>query len=121
MPRLSELGPEWILRGDERVALVYRCPGCRRVFLSATLVPLTNKQQRILFIEPMHDRGFEIVGVTPGIFWKNPQANQPVVADFDAVSLHPSLNADASGHWHGHIQNGNCNQAGDAPKCSRPR
>lgn len=62
---------------------------------------MTNEEQRQLFDEKVdEDNSHEIVGWNPDHCW------QYAGDDFTTMSVTPSIDASASGDWHGHITNG---------------
>jgi len=101
--RLSDLEPRWITgkrsdaleakgkRGD--VGLSFLCPHCREVRLAVPFAP------------PI-DEG--ILWLWAG--WDNQFKGRPIWTrtgeTFDTITLTPSIDVSASGHWHGFIQGG---------------
>jgi hypothetical protein len=92
--RLADLNPKWTTPVRFSVELPtgisFLCPCCKELRLS---VPFNNP------IDPD-----SLLAAT------NWQASQPAwhrTGDtFDTLSLLPSIDYSASGHWHGHISNG---------------
>lgn len=108
--RLTELEPRWIERDGRRVALALKCPHCRTTWLTCTLEPTSTRDQM---------RGTAAAGLphyldddgeawAPEVVPCNPVQQWQIVSGstFDDLSIMPSLDASASGHWHGHITGG---------------
>lgn len=103
--RLAELDPRWILRDGARVALAFRCPHCRKVWLTCTFVALKLGEQLKLTDEQIPDGSGDVVPCK-ALAWKLAPGQKIETASFDSLTVKPSLNAGASGHWHGHITAG---------------
>jgi hypothetical protein len=95
--KLTDLNPRWfVLQTDgQRVGLTFECPHCRETRLG------------IVF----HRRGYEAIddayvrahhrGADADFIWTLVSGE-----DFDTLTVTPSVNAEAAGHWHGFITNG---------------
>lgn len=113
--RLTELNPRWCsVAGRSGQGVTFDCPHCRKarlcVFFANPLdggTPLpcwkdTGVAHPVLdlyFAE--HDAsppGFEVV--PPGYLWQRSGET------FESLTLTPSVDASASGHWHGFITAG---------------
>lgn len=109
MSRLIELQPKWLLHGLSRRGLVFLCPHCRSVKLTCFFEPTPQKAQFQLLAENgvvgLDEDGdplrVEIVPCNPSAQW-NIESGET----FDGLSISPSIDASASGHWHGHIRSG---------------
>lgn len=103
--RLIDLQPQWHLYKGKNVAFTFLCPHCQKVWLSCTRVGLSYQEQFEAFIDKLRDglglKGWEVVPCRPGYAW-----GMKDVADFNKISVTPSLDASPSGHWHGHITAG---------------
>jgi hypothetical protein len=107
--RLLDLDPRWIEHEGRKVGILLLCPHCKKTRLSC-------------FFEP-----FPVLngGAPPNQYWlfkKTPGVGEDEAAetvpcnkfsrwtrtsdDFATMSIDPSLDASASGHWHGFITNG---------------
>lgn len=92
--RLTELNPQWIMQRHKRVVGVrFQCPCCRET------------QICILFLNPpdggpsqQNDETF------CGNNWGNRWARSGL--SFEDLTLSPSVDASSTGHWHGHLTNG---------------
>ena len=106
MTRLSDLEPRWIgfeiPEGSARIGVGFLCPHCR-------------EQRLVVFFKPFLDP-CDIVRLA---LWKLPDAPNPNTGeiksvnywgrtgdDFETLTLTPSVDASAHGHWHGFITNG---------------
>lgn len=105
--KLIELDPRWL--NEARTLLMFRCPHCADkpvghggVFLTAKSVPMSHKAQWEAFyandLNP-HGKGAIIVGTKDEQAWG-------ISGDFDSLTVTPSIDASASGHWHGFITGG---------------
>ena len=92
--RLSELNPRWCAAGDSRhgMGITFECPHCRTQRLGVWFVnPIDGGPKEHELIEDHHMGGPE---------WTRTGTT------FDDLSLSPSIDASAFGHWHGYITNG---------------
>lgn len=100
--KLVDLEPRW-LSPD---LFIFRCPHCKAagnpdgkgVWLSCKRVPLKTSEQCDLFDAAVGDA--VVVPCRQESSWA--VSGQ----DFATMSVTPSLDASASGHWHGHITKG---------------
>lgn len=106
--RLSDLEPRWWGYNGRKHGLSFLCPHCRKVRLGIAVVNPPDggppHDLRFKHDEPgsltqhVHDlRSFD---VPPGFLWTL------AGTDFATISLTPSVDASKSGHWHGHVSNG---------------
>jgi hypothetical protein len=92
--RLADLEPRWFAleNGGPRVGLTFDCPHCRQVRLGVSF----------------HRRGRE--AIDDGYIHARSPSTEHIWAldgaDFEDLTLSPSIDASASGHWHGFITNG---------------
>jgi hypothetical protein len=126
--KLTELKPRWLDHEGQRIAIMFLCPHCADkagTWLTCFFVPAGNlpklpadypieglqwsRGERALFYEALKELGHpdpvegayhDVVGCKPNIAWTRTSD------DFAAMSVTPSLDASASGHWHGFITNG---------------
>jgi hypothetical protein len=112
--KLTELDPRWLVADGKRVGFVFLCPHCRTTWVSCftTAMPHISGQdyhdcQAALFALAIPEvPSHEVVPCRRNYAWNaSPPVNQ---ATFENLSVTPSLDASASGHWHGHITNGEC-------------
>ena len=95
--RLEELEPRWIYK---RKVFAFRSPCCRERWLTCKRVPMATGAQMAIIESAQRE--------FPGIY----TASKPEAAwnftdhDFNHITVTPSIDASASGHWHGWITNG---------------
>lgn len=125
MTKLVELEPRWLEFKGRRIGFMFLCPHChptRRQWLTCffeatgALPPAISddtwlngcRGERLLFRDAFAAMGsadpaketFEIVSCAPGCAWVRTSD------DFDSMSITPSIDANAAGHWHGFITGG---------------
>jgi hypothetical protein len=96
--KLTELEPRWI---HEHV-FVFLCPCCRKDWLSCKTVQMSHKTQRLLFDAVFGEGGWNVTHVLT----KDDTAWKVSSRDFNTMTVTPSLDASASGNWHGFITAG---------------
>lgn len=113
--RLTDLDPRWLVVDGKRFGIVFKCPHCQKCYLSCFFVPMPHIAgddyhdcQYALFHTALpeisaHDL-YEIVPCRRDFAWvAAPPADQ---ATFENLSITPSLDASAAGHWHGFVTAG---------------
>lgn len=123
--KLSELEPRWLEYCGRRVAIMFRCPHCRIVWLTCFFEPVgslpnlddsievlrSSRGARRLFYDallamghadPLDGAYHDVVSCKSDCAW------QRTGDDFASMSVTPSIDASAAGHWHGFITNGEC-------------
>jgi hypothetical protein len=98
--KLTDLSPRWIYKNK---MFTFLCPHCRKTWLTCKRVAMNDRQQWDIFHEAFScDTGDAAwpVGCKEDVAWKFSGF------DFATMSVTPSLDASKSGHWHGHITNG---------------
>lgn len=97
--RLTELEPQWLSEN----LFVFRCPHCREIWISCKNIAMIYSKQTELFrkadLDP-HGPYYAVVPMREETAWNISSK------DFQTMSVTPSIDASASGHWHGHITNG---------------
>lgn len=97
--RLTDLEPRWLTPD----LFVFRCPHCRKTWLSCKTRAMTIKEQfehfRAADIEPAGPK-YGVVPMKVEVAWKVRDRN------FASMTVSPSIDASAAKHWHGHITNG---------------
>lgn len=109
--KLTDLNPRWFAEeGRHGQGVTFDCPHCRTVRLGIAFSPTLDGGPPIgmpntpeigtLFkaLWPADHVGTNIV--PPGIVWQRSGDT------FDVLTLAPSVDASASGHWHGFVQGG---------------
>lgn len=107
--RLTDLEPRWLERDGRRVGFALRCPHCRTTWLTCTLAPTsTREQMRTIAAAGLPHYVDDDGPWAPEVVSCNPVAGWTIVAGatFDDMTVTPSLDASAAGHWHGCIQAG---------------
>ena len=103
--KLVDLEPRWVHPN----VFVFLCPHCKGILLSCKNVEMSATDQRRLFEEEFGDTWSDQVITSQGNQAWNISGTRPMdpSAAFPTdLSVNPSLDASASGHWHGHIING---------------
>lgn len=95
--KLIELSPKWLTPN----IFIFKCPHCQKVWLSCKNVPMPMGAQFAIFEKELGEKWNTLV--TP---MAEPTAWNFSGEDFSTLSVTPSINAEASGHWHGWIKNG---------------
>lgn len=97
--KLIDLDPRWIHSN----VFTFLCPCCMKWRLSCKNIPMGRNEQWELFDKVHGEYAYSklVVGCKEDIAW-----NFPSGADFNTISVTPSIDASASGHWHGYITNG---------------
>lgn len=96
--KLIELEPQWLILDQ---VFVFRCPHCRKDLLSCKSVVMSSQAQLNLFEKHFGSEWNMLI-----VPCKEDQAWTFKGSDFTTLSVTPSLDASASGHWHGFITNG---------------
>lgn len=93
-----DLMPRWI----HPHLFVFLCPHCQGVFLTCKNAVMSRHEQcEVTENDAIGLHGVTVVLCDPEMAW-----NYPSGADFNTISVTPSLDASASGHWHGTIESG---------------
>jgi len=106
--RLTELEPRWVDRNGQQIGILLLCPHC---------IPQKRTWLSCFFVGMEHIAGPDgeyalIAKIAPDIHHndvipcKRNTAWQKTGDSFENLSVTPSLDASASGHWHGLITNG---------------
>jgi hypothetical protein len=96
--KLLELEPKW-LSPD---VFSFKCPHCRETLLLCKRIELSFKDQvKLVNPTPEDDEDWpaRFVPMKTECAWS-------ITGDFTSMTVTPSIDASASGHWHGHITNG---------------
>lgn len=101
--RLVDLEPRWFSHGDNpRAGFVFLCPCCRAVWLSCKAVAIPTRDQCRAFIR----LGLQATGSGADVVPMKEETTWDIKGDFDNLTATPSIDASRSGHWHGHVTNG---------------
>ncbi len=104
--KLLELDPRWLIWQGRRVGMMLRCPHCRKTWLSCffeKMPVLCGEPNQFSLFKKAIDPGENAHNVVP---CRKDFAWTRVGDDFATMSITPSLDASASGHWHGFITAG---------------
>ena len=95
--RLVDLMPRWV---DQHV-FVFLCPHCREVFLTCKDIVMSRWLQcEIIAADALGHQGVTVVLSKESFAWTLEGR------DFARMTVSPSIDASASGHWHGRIIEG---------------
>jgi len=104
--KLTDLQPEWLTHD----AFIFKNPTGGNDWLTCKRVVMpTNEQQKLIYGDWMDEStrtkwvGKPVVLTTPDMAWAF-EGN-----DFATLTVSPSIDASASGNWHGFITNGEIN------------
>jgi hypothetical protein len=96
--KLTELEPRW-LSPD---VFSFKCPHCQKTTLLCKRILLSfNEQVTLVNPAPEDPEDWPICFVP-----MKAEACWSIVGDFASMTVTPSIDASASGHWHGHITDG---------------
>lgn len=92
--KLTDLEPRWFVLEENgpRVGMTFLCPHCQKERLAIAF----HHEGR----EAMDDAYIHAHSPSTGHIWSE------TGADFADLTLMPSVDASASGHWHGFVTNG---------------
>lgn len=93
---LSELSPRWI-RPDFPI---FKCPCCRDKWLTAKTHIMTREELWDILEEALGS-DWNLVTIPPSL-----TSTWTITGNLLDITIHPSIDASASGHWHGWIKNG---------------
>lgn len=107
--KLIDLSPQWIIKDNQKLGIVFLCPHCNgqtpRTWLSCFQVPQGHiagpDGEYELFSHLIPEE--ELHHAVP---CQRNHAWQFTGDTFENLSITPSIDASASGHWHGYITNG---------------
>jgi hypothetical protein len=95
--KLAELDPRWIHPN----VFAFLCPCCRKWMLPCKNAEMSSQAQFDLYEKVFGDDWPSLVVPAKDSFcWTMNGTN------FDGMTVTPSIDASASGHWHGHITDG---------------
>jgi len=103
--RLIDLEPRWIHPN----VFVFLCPHCRKDLLACKDIQMSERDQWALFEKEFgEDWNTIVVPMNPDFAWSisGIRPTDPRAAFIDNLTVTPSIDASASGHWHGFITNG---------------
>jgi hypothetical protein len=104
--RLTDLDPRWLELEGRKVGFLLRCPHCQGTWLSCmfearpVLTGIDGQPSQFELFDKIVDDVHEVVPCRKDFAWVRD------VDNFNSMTVTPSLDASASGHWHGFIQGG---------------
>jgi uncharacterized protein (DUF983 family) len=105
--KLIELEPRWLQMDGRKVGMMLRCPHCRTTWLSCMFEPMPvlnggedPSQYKLFERELGSAEACDVVPCAKDCKWTRTSD------DFATMTINPSLDASASGHWHGRITAG---------------
>lgn len=106
--RLTELDPRWLEKDGRRVGFTFLCPHCRKDRLTCFTEPTPFREQVQLMhaamrSTPEDEDDWPVDWVPSNAATKWQLSN---LQDFGTLTVKPSIDASASGNWHGFITNG---------------
>jgi hypothetical protein len=101
--KLIELDPRWFTFNGERAGFIFKCPCCPN---APTYLTCKNRILKISEQWDIVEKQFPDIDLSELVPAKELFAWQIVGDDFNTLSVTPSIDASASGDWHGHITNG---------------
>ena len=97
--RLVDLEPRWLFHDK---LFLFKCPHCQERWLTCKNFATTNQEEVFSLLHLGLGEFWNEVVVPPGALsvwhW--------TTDSFETMSVSPSIDASASGHWHGHIYGG---------------
>lgn len=106
--KIIELEPRWIHPN----LFVFLCPHCKKDLLTCKNIVMSDQEQYDLYEKEFGpDWNTLVVPCKPSFCWSISVTvpADPNAAFVENVTVTPSIDASASGHWHGSITNGECN------------
>ena len=101
--KLTDLSPRWATYdGNDKAALIFKCPHCQEIWLTCLFQPIKISHQLEIFKPEGKASGGQVVPSKQNGAWVRSSDI------FETISVTPSIDASASGHWHGFITNGIC-------------
>lgn len=104
--KLTELEPRWFSVGDSKgiAGISFICPHCKQARLG---MRINHANPHVISVDhdndittaPINVQVWQITGDAPSFDGDNH-------GGFENVSLLPSVDSSASGHWHGFVSNG---------------
>lgn len=93
--KLIDLEPRWftLTKDGPRVGLTFQCPHCRKERLGIVFHHQGHEAIEDVYIKANAQNKDRFIWTESG-------------DEFDSVTMMPSIDASASGHWHGYITNG---------------
>jgi len=106
--KLIDLDPRWLLRDGLRAGFIFKSPANPAWYQSCMFQPTMWKDQREMFNAALPEHGehawSKVQGCAIDCAWTpKPTAD---AANFETISVTPSLDGSKGGLWHGFITDG---------------
>jgi hypothetical protein len=102
--KLSELDPRWFTQREspDLIGVTFDCPCCGPDGKATSLGTKYRPRLGVLFVEEIDRDGLpnDVHWTVAGKKWHRTGET------FDTLTLSPSIDCSAFGHWHGHVTNG---------------
>jgi hypothetical protein len=109
--KLRDLDPRWVVKDGLRVGFIFKSPTDAQWYQFCKFIPIERSEQWRLFEEALGEdlpedwKGLPPVqGAKESFSWTC--TPDPESADFDSLTIHPSIDGSPGGLWHGWIRNG---------------
>lgn len=100
--KLSELHPRWILNEPDRRFLMFKSPSGHGDWMTCKNFPMKlSEQHKLVYEDNPEYQGEPVVFTKSDCAWS-------MIGEIDSLTCMPSVDASASGNWHGFITNGEC-------------
>lgn len=104
--KLAELEPHWLIHAGRRVGMMFRSPADRSWFQIVMAEPNFSIREQWKLAA---DASPESNSQTAGAVWQFEGGIEN--ADFQTLTLYPSVDGSRGGLWHGWIRNGEASSA----------
>lgn len=101
--KLIELDPKWLIKGGSRVGFTFRSP-TNPEWRQSCFVENTPRREQWQLFEDEAGENFKIQGCRPDFAWT--VSGGIAAANFETMTVTPSLDGSSGGLWHGFITNG---------------
>ncbi len=108
--KLSDLQPRWLDLDGRRVGLLFQCPHCQGFWLTCFFEKLPMHEQMRAWSRatghPLDEDGWPDGPEGARVSFCHPNAQWQATGDLNDLTIMPSIDASAAGHWHGFIRAG---------------
>lgn len=92
----GDLDPRWIHPN----ILAFRCPCCRKLWLTIKDREISREEQRVVFQRAFGTEADEAILTPPSVTWNINSR------EFELLSVFPPVDASRGGHWYGSVVKG---------------
>jgi hypothetical protein len=103
--KLVDQKPQWLTYEGRRVGFLFVSPVDPTYYQTVTFVPIERRLQ-IILCEVLLRVPYRVQHARPDFAWTHPSHADLEQADFDTLTVHPSVDGSAGGLWHGWIKDG---------------